>query len=315
MSFMSKIKDFFYDEEEIEEEVPKTKKEVKKPSKKINIYDIENEKNKSDEKEKQEISERELFKSERTFNFPVDFDEEPDFEPVSRNDVTSSNMNREKTEDTINGGRSTRNLKTTRHYSSSSYGTAKQNKKEEKTFKPTPIISPVYGILDVNYSKEDITDKPKTTRSDNDKFSFDTIRKTYDKLEEEPKEQKGIFYNLEETKEPVNQEKEDIKEEFEEEPYKKDEVIITYEQVDPDDSKVDEDDLEIEVPKITRSTKTKKKVEKTLNLNIDKEEQGDEEEISEESDDKILEDTKEQDLFNLIDNMYSDDEEDEEEDE
>ncbi len=33
-------------------------------------------------------------------------------------------------------------------------------KPEKKVFKPTPIISPVYGILDKNYQKEDIVPKP-----------------------------------------------------------------------------------------------------------------------------------------------------------
>ena len=32
-------------------------------------------------------------------------------------------------------------------------------KEEKRVFKPTPIISPVYGVLDKNYNKEDI--KPK----------------------------------------------------------------------------------------------------------------------------------------------------------
>ncbi len=36
-------------------------------------------------------------------------------------------------------------------------------KEEKKVFKPTPIISPVYGILDKNYQKDDI--KPKQVRS------------------------------------------------------------------------------------------------------------------------------------------------------
>lgn len=63
--------------------------------------------------------------------------------------------------------------------------------KEKPTFKPTPIISPIYGILDKNYSKDDIVEKNKsnkpTTSSDgmtNDQF--DEIRnKAYGTLENE----------------------------------------------------------------------------------------------------------------------------------
>ena len=37
-------------------------------------------------------------------------------------------------------------------------------KKEEtkRIFKPTPIISPVYGVLDKNYKKDEITSKKKS---------------------------------------------------------------------------------------------------------------------------------------------------------
>ena len=50
--------------------------------------------------------------------------------------------------------------------------------KEKPTFKPTPIISPIYGILDKNYSKDDIVErkdskeKPSVTRND----KFDEVR-------------------------------------------------------------------------------------------------------------------------------------------
>ncbi len=53
----------------------------------------------------------------------------------------------------------------------------KENKKEEiKIFKPSPIISPVYGVLDKNYHKEDIRNKNK----DNDQVSRSSMRVTVD---------------------------------------------------------------------------------------------------------------------------------------
>ena len=42
-------------------------------------------------------------------------------------------------------------------------------KSEEKKFKPTPIISPVYGILDKNYHKEDIVNKKNTEFKPNER--------------------------------------------------------------------------------------------------------------------------------------------------
>ncbi len=87
---------------------------------------------------------------------------------------------------------------------------------EKQIFKPTPIISPVYGVLDKNYHKEDIIDhkdaasRPHTSA---DGLSVDSIRnKAYGTLEddlqdsmtekptvvEEPKEEVDLFDELEE---------------------------------------------------------------------------------------------------------------------
>ncbi|MBR2828370.1 MAG: hypothetical protein IKE70_03980 [Bacilli bacterium] len=69
------------------------------------------------------------------------------------------------------------------------YGT--YDKKEEKTyFKPSPIISPIYGILDKNYKKEDVVQKKEIHLSSSfqrGKVSVDDVRdKAYGKHEEEP---------------------------------------------------------------------------------------------------------------------------------
>ena len=53
-------------------------------------------------------------------------------------------------------------------------------------FKPTPIISPVYGILDKNYHKEDIVNKGDSEYKSVDGLSVDSIReKAYGTLEDE----------------------------------------------------------------------------------------------------------------------------------
>ena len=60
---------------------------------------------------------------------------------------------------------------------------------EKKVFKPTPIISPVYGVLDKNYHKEDIVSRTDTRPSvvvSDVEPSVDSIRnKAYGTLEDE----------------------------------------------------------------------------------------------------------------------------------
>lgn len=61
--------------------------------------------------------------------------------------------------------------------------------KEEKKafFKPSPIISPVYGVLDKNYYKEDITNKNEESKyDDNISLTVDDVRKkAYGTLEDD----------------------------------------------------------------------------------------------------------------------------------
>ena len=87
-----------------------------------------------------------------------------------------------------------------KHPYSGSYTSTSLLTTEKPTFKPTPIISPIYGILDKNYSKEDIVEKKdnrENVKASEDKF--DQVRKkAYGKLEndlastiyEEPKKKK-----------------------------------------------------------------------------------------------------------------------------
>ena len=59
------------------------------------------------------------------------------------------------------------------------YGTY-ERKEEKSYFKPSPIISPIYGILDKNYKKEDVVQKREIKSSNSferDKMSIDDIRK------------------------------------------------------------------------------------------------------------------------------------------
>lgn len=54
-----------------------------------------------------------------------------------------------------------------------------QHVEVRKTFQPTPIISPIYGVLDKNYKKEEIVDRKdvkKTLSFETTKISIDNVR-------------------------------------------------------------------------------------------------------------------------------------------
>ena len=262
MGFINKLKDFFYDEEEIEEE-PVVPKKKEQPRVKIE---------KEEPKEK-EITERELFKSERTFNFPIDMDEEPDFTPISKSSKQSrvdnnkkENLNQRDSYRIQESNGSRINKRTQNAYSY-------VQKKEEKKFKPTPIISPVYGVLQKKEEAKVSTKKTEVVK----KIDYDTVReKAYGPIKKESEENKGLFFNLVDD----NNQNNDID----------DDVKITYNDVDYGDENTD---LDVDVPKIIRKKENQV-------VDNDKEE------------DSIMSDSNEQDLFNLIDNMYSSEDDEEE---
>ena len=317
MGILNKVKDFFYEDvDDFDEEEVKSKKEDKKEDK-INIYDIVREKNKDKVKEDKEevkvktrakksepvVETENLFRAERKFNFPIDVDDEEDnFENTSQDiPYVQEKVTSHESQPTA----PRRNEQVQRSYSQTYSKTYSQSyspyKKETKKFKPTPVISPIYGVLNENYKKEDIVDTAKTRTMMQEKATdFDLVRKKAyadldDALEKTMKETpKNIFYNIDES----DKDKEiddDLKNDYEEEPYKKDEVIITYgeveeseeaEEIVPVEPANEDDDLE--VPKISRNKKNK------IENSVDTDEDND-------------------DLFKIIDNMYNDDSEEDEE--
>ena len=82
-----------------------------------------------------------------------------------------------------------------------------EKKEEKKIFKPTPIISPVYGVLDKNYHKEDIKTKNNSSNStyyNHKDMDIDDIRKkAYGTLEDELE---VTLFGKTETKEDVKHE-------------------------------------------------------------------------------------------------------------
>ena len=105
------------------------------------------------------FSDRELVNSKENFKFPIIFEDE-DFKEEKKKTKSINVLERENTkyEDLIK----------------------RDTKPQKKVFKPSLVISPVYGVLDKNYSKEDITTKDGNRVSNDNGVDIDTvIKKAY----------------------------------------------------------------------------------------------------------------------------------------
>lgn len=180
MGLLDKIKNLFTDEEEIIEETEEIEevKEEEHPLPTFMREKIEREERSINkpvvEKVEEPVSEINLTRETNKFKFPIVFDDQ-DFEvpePFVPKVV-------EKPKEEVK--------KPTTLYNSSPKSSSK--KKEVKKFTPTPIISPVYGILDKNYKKEEVKAKPENTYQitrASKKVDFETVRmKAYGSLSDE----------------------------------------------------------------------------------------------------------------------------------
>ena len=290
MGVFSKLKGIFYDEvvvddDEDEVELNKVNKVVKKePIKEvveekpkieeINYKTIEVDKEEEPVINKPEttFSERDLFRSERTFNF-VDFDDmedekEKEVEIPRRNVLSSNNRNTKVESPTISD--------------------------TPKVFKPTPVISPIWGVMNKDYKVDEIKDKEVSSENQLSSAitSYDTVRrKAYGTLEDELEDTLNSMNNI--TTDTINEE---------------------INKVDKDVDLLEQKTSKIEdlINKIEEETKD---MDKTLSIGeledrVELENFEDEEEKEEDKNDKTLTDaTLEHDLFNLIDSMYDDKEE------
>ncbi len=114
------------------------------------------------------LEEKKVLKREEKFVFPVYFDDK-DFEKIEEKPKkVEAKKPIEKKE---------------------IYGAKIEKKEEPKIFKPTPIISPIYGVLDKNYHKEDISSKKvvrQEYRDPSKPLTIDDVRKkAYGTLEDD----------------------------------------------------------------------------------------------------------------------------------
>lgn len=340
MGLFNKLKEVLFEEEEIEDEVvtsapAEVRNEIREEVREYRpIPEVEvpqKPKEPTFEKiETNDFSERELFKSDSTFKFPA-FDEEEFKESMPQ----KPKEEKKEVNNSFDYERKNRLERRNEYSRLDSLRVEEKPKEEKKRFKPSPTISPVYGILDKDYKVEDITEAPKNngTILTNKDLDVDSVRaKAYGKLEDK----------LENAKRPViKNETYDIKKETTTEvkkaPAKKeekiDDVVISEEPIIKDSHKLMEErtktidellkDASDEV--IDASDAIIDDIDNEIN--IDDEYSKFEEEIDEEinnddsnddlfiKDDEISnknaleDDTLENDLYDLIDSMYDNTEE------
>lgn len=319
MGFLEKVKNMFI--EEIEEEEEPIKKEViqvkipkpvlddekdeeeVKDKIKITKYDDEEEEEEVEEEEKTVIT----VKPEKKPFVPTYFDDE-DFKDLKKDEEVEDIIKPKKEEPIRHeyGQKRYEQQKIVKPQISGYNG--KKEEPVKKVFQPSPVISPVYGVLDKNYKKEEITSKRKTPLtshiySEPNVVSVDDIRKKAfgtleDDLEKTLIDKDAIMFTGPSNKKKVKEVKEEVKDEpkkgkknkKEEEEVKEKEAIDIF-------SVLDEDSDMNELDKLLNSYDfgiEETKVEDELNKDYDKMEK----EL------KLNEKLENSDLFNLIDEMY-----------
>lgn len=276
MGLFDKIKSVFYDEEIIEVPEEKVKREEVKPKiEKVERPIVEEEKPKP-KLETPVYTEREIFKTESSASFKFPMIDEEEEKPKQRSRVN------------VLEERAKESSKRENKYADLFKEKSAPEKKPERVFKPSPVISPVYGVLDKNYTKEEIMERsqeviPRTTSPKD--MNYDAVRrKAYGTLEDE------LESTLTELSEPKHTEK----------------------PAEKTDNKSIEDLLnEIEgnknmsIGEIEEKIKDKMEEEESEPISLDKvSDTYSEEEESENDESGAYDKTLEHDLFNLIDSMY-----------
>lgn len=256
MGLLDKVKNMFIEELEEDESIKKEVIQVEIPSPKV------------EETIKEEIEPVEL-KREEKFVFPVYFDDK-DFEETEKKEESKPTVVSPKRE---------------------AYGIKKEEKVEKKLFKPTPIISPVYGVLDKNYRKDEITSKkkvPTVEYHNDDNIDIDIVRKkAYGTLEDELEnslfEKTSILFNDE-----VDRNEDECIDVFEEPKHGEKKDFALEEDLEDNFEETFEDDLSINTLEETDNM-----IEEQLNKTYDVEKEN-----------SFVEELNDSDLFNLIDSMY-----------
>lgn len=297
MNKLNKMKSFLFDEEDDEKEVKKPSKKKEKAEEKIERKDkveiFEPEQKDSIEKlDFDDVPEETIKvpskvhsrteKVEQKFSFP-EFDDE-DFMVASKKPEPIIPVKKEEPKRVLYQG--------------------SRRKEETKKFKPSPIISPIYGLLDNqgNSIKEEVG-SDKSSKSD--EVTIDEVRKkAYGALDDELEDtiKRLSTKTIEEAEKEIEVENRELSREKK----KREKINEEKPVVASLDDEEDDNDMilpnvnfkEIDVDKETKKT-SKKQIKKKESVKSPLEEDDDDD------------DTKEQDLFNLIDTMYQNKEDEE----
>ena len=266
MSLVKKLKDILFEEEEDFTEPVKTKEE--KHEEPVKIEPVKEEKNEVNEEIKSvpNSSEREVFRNEKSFQFP-DFDEDEFVNSISKPKPTVNVLEYEK--------KKTIEKRT-------DYGRYEKVETKEiiekKKFKPSPIISPVYGILNQDYKAEDIVNKGEVPSS----ISIEEVRKKAFEPEAKPIIDEPVVTFFEEKDSSITPDKDAFK--------SIDDLL------DDSSNEIELEDT-LEMPKASNMSAIEDELDK-LDDDVEKNE------------DNKIEDTLDSDLFELIDSMYDERKED-----
>ncbi len=291
MNKLNKMKSFLLDEVD-EDEKPK-KSIIKMPKKeskhevKKEIIDDDSKTKEMEEFDFEDISEKvidddvetevksRVVKNEKEFEFP-EFNDD-DFMVSSKKPEPIIPIKIEEPKPTLYQGR---------------------KKEDSKKFKPTPMISPVYGLLDDEGNKVDKEETSEILANTKDDTTLDEVRrKAYGEVEDTmnnlskktieeaerdmEKEEREVELSRTKVKTKIKEvEAQKIEKKEEEPPYDEDDDMIL--------PNVNFTEIDVDKEREKSHTKSEKKAL--------------EEKVSEEDDD---EDTMEQDLFNLIDSMHT----------
>ncbi len=285
-SKLNKMKSFLFDEEDDEKEERRlSKRSLKKESKKTETAMETEDLSKTQEIEElyfEDVSEPKLdetkeiksraLKNEQEFKFP-EFDDD-DFMVARTKKEPIISVKEEDSKPILYQG--------------------SKRKEEQKKFKPSPIISPIYGLLDKDGNRVKDTVAKQEKDKYNDEVSLDVVRKkAYGSLDEElentmkrlsKKTIEEAEKDMEKEEKELSRAKEKAKKVKEQKP-----IVVLENQDDEEDDMI--------LPNVNfKEIDVDKERTKELNEKIEEKEKI----IDEEDDD----DTKEQDLFNLIDSMY-----------
>lgn len=297
MGLFGKIKNIFYDEEIVD--VPEEPKSVEKPK----IEEVKVEKKVEPIKRETPVinttptySEREIFTRETTNTFKFPMLDEEEVKPVRTrvNALESARMEKKKEE--------AEKARTDKYKDLFKENTTTSSK-PDRVFKPSPVISPVYGVLDKNYTREEIIERQENiTRTTNPKdMNYDAVRrKAYGTLEDELENTLSKLSEPEiheKVEKPVTKEEEkSIEDLLNEIEGNRNMSIGDIEEKIKDKMEEEEDSISDDEFLKEFMARTSKKEEETIK----------EEKATTKEEDVDADKTLEHDLFNLIDSMYED---------